>query len=98
MRFAASVVEHALRRRSPSCTGSSGDVPRIVPPRGRIQRVFSIEQLADVALDRAVPAVAEPEDDVAVVSIPLRTIARITAFRPGASPPPVRTPMRMSQG
>src|SRR2546427_5028358 len=28
--------------------------------------------------------------------MPFRTIARITAFRPGASPPPVRTPMRMT--
>src|SRR4051812_30214959 len=27
--------------------------------------------------------------------MPLRTIARITAFRPGQSPPPVRTPMRI---
>src|SRR4029450_721635 len=28
---------------------------------------------------------------------PLRTIARITAFRPGQSPPPVRTPIRMGE-
>src|SRR2546430_1276270 len=27
--------------------------------------------------------------------MPLRTIARITAFRPGQSPPPVSTPMRI---
>src|SRR4029079_10681171 len=27
---------------------------------------------------------------------PLRTIARITAFKPGQSPPPVRTPIRMA--
>src|SRR3954452_16572916 len=27
--------------------------------------------------------------------MPLRTIARITALRPGQSPPPVRTPNRM---
>src|SRR3954447_17997715 len=30
--------------------------------------------------------------------MPLRTIARITAFRPGQSPPPVRTPMRIQPG
>src|SRR3954466_232552 len=30
--------------------------------------------------------------------MPLRTIARITAFRPGQSPPPVRTPMRIEPG
>src|SRR4051812_29349803 len=30
--------------------------------------------------------------------MPLRTIARITAFSPGQSPPPVRTPMRMKPG
>src|SRR3954464_2695117 len=30
--------------------------------------------------------------------MPLRTIARITAFSPGQSPPPVRTPMRIEPG
>src|SRR4051794_37174213 len=30
--------------------------------------------------------------------MPLRTIARITAFRPGQSPPPVSIPMRMKPG
>src|SRR3954469_22619799 len=30
--------------------------------------------------------------------MPLRTTARITAFRPGQSPPPVRTPMRIVLG
>src|SRR3954468_19223000 len=30
--------------------------------------------------------------------MPLRTIARITAFRPGQSPPPVSIPMRMRPG
>src|SRR3954454_3605363 len=30
--------------------------------------------------------------------MPLRTIARITAFRPGQSPPPVSTPMRIVNG
>src|SRR3954466_2291021 len=30
--------------------------------------------------------------------MPLRTTARITAFRPGQSPPPVRTPMRIALG
>src|SRR3954469_3211056 len=30
--------------------------------------------------------------------MPLRTMARITAFRPGQSPPPVRTPMRIDSG
>src|SRR3954468_20078734 len=30
--------------------------------------------------------------------MPLRTMARITAFRPGQSPPPVSIPMRMRPG
>src|SRR3954454_20186656 len=30
--------------------------------------------------------------------MPLRTMARITALRPGQSPPPVRIPMRMRAG
>src|SRR3954452_11182429 len=30
--------------------------------------------------------------------MPFRTIARITAFSPGQSPPPVRTPMRIEPG
>src|SRR3954452_14526564 len=30
--------------------------------------------------------------------MPFRTIARITAFKPGQSPPPVRTPMRIDPG
>src|SRR5436305_5807121 len=30
--------------------------------------------------------------------MPLRTTARITAFRPGQSPPPVSTPMRIALG
>src|SRR4051812_37499031 len=30
--------------------------------------------------------------------MPFRTIARITAFNPGQSPPPVKTPMRIDRG
>ena len=40
----------------------------------------------------AVPRVVEADQLVAVAISPLRTIARITAFSPGQSPPPVRMP------
>ena len=47
-------------------------------------------------LDHAVPGVEEAEHLVAVAVSPLRTMARITAFRPGQSPPPVSTPLARS--
>ncbi len=47
-----------------------------------------------LALERSAPAVAEAHDLGPWPSIPRRTIARITAFRPGQSPPPVSRPIR----
>ena len=40
------------------------------------------------------PAVADADDLVAVATTTRRATARITAFRPGQSPPPVSTPIR----
>ena len=79
---------------SSSLNGFVRDVPRIVPPRGRIPRVDSIVELVDSASSTPLPPVAEADDRLPVTSMPLRTIARITALSPGQSPPPVSTPMR----
>ena len=51
----------------------------------------------DVALDDAAPAVAEADELVVVTAMPLRTAPRMTAFRPGQSPPLVRMPIFMSR-
>ena len=53
------------------------------------------EQARAVGLDQPVEAVLDAEHSMPQLAADLTT-ARMTAFRPGASPPPVSTPMRLS--
>src|SRR5215212_14769 len=70
------------------------EVPRIVPPRGRIPRVDSIVSSSNSFSSGPRQPSRKPTIASPWMSMPLRTIARITAFRPGQSPPPVSTPTR----
>ena len=91
----SSTARIAAEPSAPSAYGFVRDVPRIVPPRGRMPAVLVVRQLDRVVGQHARPAVAEADDRVALAASALRTTARITAFRPGQSPPPVRIPRRM---
>ena len=70
-------------------------VPMIVPPRGRIPEIsgrpsgWNSRSTMPRHPSRT-PTTSSPRCHER------RATARITAFRPGQSPPPVRTPMRMS--
>src|SRR5437879_186676 len=77
-----------------SLAGLVRDVPRMVPPVGRMPRT------SDGVSSPMRPSSRQPAQPFLT---PLtggpswnarRASARIAAFRPGASPPPVRTPMR----
>src|ERR1700748_1863682 len=71
------------------------DGPSPVPPRGRMPRT------AGPSRGRVSPSSGprqpsrKPTNSYPYSCTPLRTTARITAFRPGQSPPPVRTPTLM---
>src|SRR5437763_2774418 len=88
------------RIRSAPSSRASGLVreePRIVPPRGRMPRTDSIVSSSDTFSIGPRQPSRKPRIECPCWSMPLRTTARITAFRPGQSPPPVRTPMRISR-
>src|SRR5215211_8233 len=92
-----SCVSAAFTRSSPSGSayGFVLDVPRIVPPRGRMPFVASaVSSRPSPASTPAQPYV-KPWNSKPWASIPRRTTPRMTAFNPGQSPPPVRTPTRM---
>ena len=72
----------------PSC-------PSIVPPRCSIPAGRRGVELDRLALEDPSPAVAETDERVSPRASPVRTAARMTAFKPGQSPPPVSTPSRM---
>src|SRR5919108_6608808 len=66
----------------------------MVPPRGRMPRVLS--RSSSTASPSTPPAqpFRKPRMLWPWAVTPLRTTARITALRPGQSPPPVRIPTR----
>ena len=69
-------------------------VPRMVPPPAQDARdVFGVQHAASIELEQAIEAVFEPDDLRLPHCSAALTTARMTAFRPGASPPPVRTPI-----
>ena len=88
----------SLIRSTPPSTlnGLVREEPRIVPPRGRMPRT-SVDAERAWSGPPAGPASRRGSRRTRgrSSSTPLRTTARITAFRPGQSPPPVSTPMRM---
>ena len=59
------------RRRRRVLNGFVRDVPRIVPPRWISPRVVATRERHRLALDHAAPAVAEPDDLVAVLALAL---------------------------
>ena len=87
----------AMTRSGPPSTpyGLVREVPSTVPPRGRIPRTAR-RSIGTVSFSRTPrqpsrkPTISSP-----CSPITLRTTARMTALRPGQSPPPVRMPMRM---
>ena len=72
--------------------GLTLEVPRIVPPLGRMPLVTrpSSGTLRPSITPRQ-PS-AKPTNSSLYTTSPLRTTARMTALRPGQSPPPVSTP------
>src|SRR5438067_6160051 len=71
--------------------------PRIVPPRGRMPLTDSIVSSSQTFSIGPRQPSRNPRIECPWRSMPLRTTARMTAFSPGQSPPPVRTPMRISR-
>ena len=88
----------AITRAAPSSDlyGFVRDVPRIVPPRGSRPRIEPSARSHRLAFHDAAPTVPVADDRRGrSCPSPLRTTARITAFKPGQSPPPVSMPIRM---
>ena len=71
------------------------DVPRMVPPRGRIPRHRSTSSSSQSSSSTPRHASRNPMMEPSYTRWVLRTTARITALRPGQSPPAVRMPMRI---
>ena len=85
------------RTRSTPCSwyGSAPEDPRIVPPRCRIPWTDAgVSSRTSPSITPRQP-LRNPRTSNPCTSIAVRTTARIAAFRPGASPPAVRTPMRV---
>ena len=77
-------------------SGLVRDDPRIVPPRGRMPRTAWMSRgIVSPSSGPRHPS-RNPTNSRPYSCTPLRTTARITAFSPGQSPPPVRTPTRMA--
>src|SRR5580700_10937189 len=79
-----------------SAAGFVRDEPRIVPPRGRMPRTASTSRTMVSPSSGPRQPSRKPMNSMSCSATPVRTTARITAFRPGQSPPPVRTPTRIS--
>ena len=79
----------------PSAKGFVREVPRIVPPRGRMPRCCQ-RQLDRLVAEQPAQPWRKPTK-LWPLGSPLRTTPRITAFRPGQSPPPVNRPMRATR-
>src|SRR5579871_1160003 len=86
-----------LHRSGPLSTlyGLVRELPRMVPPRGRMPRHTST--LSGVVRPSITPRhpSRKPTNRSSYCTSPLRTAALMTAFSPGQSPPPVRIPTRM---
>src|SRR5262249_52833213 len=78
-----------------SASGLVRDVPRIVPPRGRMPRTARPSSGPVSPSSGPRQPSLNPTNSYPYSGIPFRTSARMTAFSPGQSPPPVSTPTRM---
>ena len=72
------------------------DVPRMVPPRWISPRVVAMVSSTRLVVDHAAPAVAEPDDLVAVQRFALADDGADHRVEPRAVAPPVSMPMRMT--
>src|SRR6266581_3436957 len=78
-----------------SASGLVREVPSIVPPRGRIPRTACTSSgMVSPSSGPRHPS-RNPVHSYPYSCVPRRTSARMTAFSPGQSPPPVSTPTRM---
>ena len=71
------------------------DEPKIVPPLGKIPRVAGISNFMVRPSSGPRQPSRKPRNSYPYSLTPLRTAARITAFKPGQSPPPVKIPIRI---
>src|SRR5215470_7265881 len=78
-----------------SPSGLVRDEPRIVPPRGRMPRTAGMSSGTVSPSSGPRQPSRKPMNSYPNSVTPRRTTARITAFRPGQSPPPVSTPTRI---
>src|SRR5215470_6235661 len=78
-----------------SASGLVREVPMIVPPRGRIPRTAWVSSGTVSPSSGPRHPSRNPRNSYPYSGTPVRTKARITAFSPGQSPPPVSTPIRM---
>src|SRR5262249_47309445 len=93
----ACIVERTISTPRSILYGFVREEPRIVPPRWRIPRVLeSVRSIASLLSTPAQPY-RNPTNSCPWALMPLRTMARMTALRPGQSPPPVSTPIRMAR-
>src|SRR4051794_4564995 len=94
-----SSLRFAVMRSKPSSTlnGFVREEPRIVPPRGRMPRTSGMPSgIVSLSSGPRQPS-RKPTNSCPYMPAPLRTTARMTAFNPGQSPPPVSTPIRMAR-
>src|SRR5690348_6871741 len=94
-----SLIRSTPDRPPPAALSASGlvrDEPRIVPPRGGMPRTACTSSGTVSPSSGPRQPSRNPTNSRPYSCTPLRTTARITAFKPGQSPPPVRTPTRMA--
>src|SRR6266702_4286376 len=93
-----SLIRSSPDRPPPAAPADSGFVreePRIVPPRGRMPlTAFTSSGTVSPSSGPRHPS-RNPTNSYPYSGVPVRTSARMTAFSPGQSPPPVSTPTRM---
>src|SRR5215467_6701359 len=78
-----------------AAAGLVREVPKMVPPRGRMPRTAATSRTMVSPSSGPRQPSRKPMNSMSSSALPVRTTARMTAFSPGQSPPPVRTPTRM---
>src|SRR5262249_38427554 len=78
-----------------SDSGLVREEPSIVPPRGRMPRTAWMSSGTVSPSSGPRQPARTPRNSSPYSGMPRRTKARMTAFRPGQSPPPVSTPIRI---
>ena len=81
---------------SSSLNGLVRDVPRMVPPLGKMPEISSNPNGSQSHSIIPFQPLRTPRKRYRYAVMPLRTTARMTALRPGQSPPPVNMPIVFS--